>query len=171
MWEPGTQRERWKTRATSKSVPAISAQDHHTITQHQLKTLPFSCPFMLHFSAADADSVSAQSKYFHCLGCRVIHTNLCFANANFSWIGWFTAHAFCCWAPFQTFTHALHYVNVSFSRLNKCPKTIFLNCCCGHLTRLELLTCLPTWAKSELAFSTFTCMQVSRLMGYFLNIM
>ena len=69
MWEAGTHRERWKTPATSKSVPAISAWDHHTITQHQLKTLPLSCPFMLHFSAADADSISTHSKYFHYLGC------------------------------------------------------------------------------------------------------
>lgn len=63
------ERERWKTRATSKPVPAISGRDHHTITQHQLKTLPFSCPFMQHFSASDANSISAQSKYVHCLGC------------------------------------------------------------------------------------------------------
>lgn len=68
-WERQRKRERWKSRATSKSVPAISARDHRTITQRRLKTLPLSCPFMLQFSAADAGSTSALSKYFHCPGC------------------------------------------------------------------------------------------------------
>lgn len=52
----GRDTERWKTRATSKSVPAISGRDHHAITQHQLKTRPFSCPFLLHLSAAEVFS-------------------------------------------------------------------------------------------------------------------
>lgn len=67
--ETATERERWKPRATSKSVPAIPAWDHHTITKDQLKTLPASCPFTLNFSAAEADGISALSKYSHCLRC------------------------------------------------------------------------------------------------------
>lgn len=90
-----TERERdEKPRATSKSVPAISARDHHTITQHQRKTLPFSCPFTPHFSAADADSIgSAPSRYFHRLGrlSGAAHAHLCVLNAEFR--------------------RALHYVN------------------------------------------------------------
>lgn len=63
-----TEREMKNPQPLQSLFQQFQHRDHRSRTRHQVKNTDFfSCPFMAHFSAAAADSVSAYCKYYHCL--------------------------------------------------------------------------------------------------------